>query len=271
MSNWDEDEENSFKVLSYNVRVFNNYAHLNEGYTSSKKMISWVMDDDSPIKCFQEFYNQDNSEIFNVTGKLKHSGWKHSHFKIRHQDSRNGQFGQAIFSRYPIVKSGEIKDEDGKFLNSIWSDIIVNEDTLRVYCIHLESMAIDEENVTDAERIQKTYLDTGYRLKSGFIHRSIQVNYLIKSIIDSPYPVIVSGDINEVPYSYAYFRLRQRLNNSFEAKGKGFGFSYNGKLFFLRIDNQFHSDEISIKKFATHRKMKESDHFPISSVYSLEN
>jgi len=270
LSNWSEIPENSFKVLSYNVRVFNNYAHLNENYVSSKKMINWALGDDSPIKCFQEFYNRDASEIFNVRNRLINNGWKYDFFKIRFEDKDNGQFGQAIFCKFPIIGKGEIFDDKGEFMNTIYVDVKRDEDTIRIYCIHLESMAIDEENIVNTEKIKKTYIDTGYRLRNGFISRAKQVDALIKNVLKCPYPIIICGDINEMPYSYTYCTIRRQLNNAFEAKGKGFGFSYNGKLFFLRIDNQFFSDDLEIKKFETHRQADQSDHFPITSVYSVK-
>ncbi len=269
-SRWDTDDSKSVEVLSYNTRVFNNYAHLNDDYVSSKKMIQWAVDHTADVKCFQEYFNKDGSEVFNVSEQLVKNGLKYFYFKKRFVDKRKGQFGQAIFSKYPIIHSGEISDKDGNFMNSIFADIKMGKDTLRIYCIHLESMAIDEENIVDTDRLKNSYIDTGYRLRNGFIQRSEQINLLIENIESCPHPILVNGDFNELPYSYSYNAIRMQLTNSFEAKGKGFGFTYNGKLFFLRIDQQFFSDHLNIHKFKTHREIKESDHFPISGIYSFK-
>ncbi len=269
-SNWGDEQADSFEVLSYNARVFNNYAHLNDDYVSSKEMIKWAVGYPAAIKCFQEYYNKDNSEVFNVSQQLVQSGLKHFYFKKRFVDKSNGQFGQAVFSKYPIVGSGEITGENGEFMNAIYADILIKKDTIRVYCIHLESMAINEEDIVDTDRLKNSYIDTGYRLKNGFISRSRQINHLIKSIDTSPHPVIINGDFNEIPYSYSYNVVRRRLKNAFESKGKGFGFTYNGKLFFLRIDQQFYSESLDLLRFSTHRDADESDHFPVSGIYSVK-
>lgn len=263
------DKNGKLKVLSYNVRVFNNYSNLrNENYISSKKMIGWSVENDAQIKCFQEYYNNDKSDIFNVRAQLEKSGWKYHHEKIMLQDKSKAQFGMIIYSKYPIVNTGEISSDEGRFLNSIYADIKINHDTIRVYNTHLESMAINEENVVNTEKLAQSYVDTGNRLKNGFVSRAIQVKALTSDIKRSPFKTILCGDLNEVPYSYAYFSLRNLLDNAFEKAGNGFGFTYNGKLFFLRIDNQFFSDDFTIHSFKTHRNADFSDHFPLTATYS---
>lgn len=259
----------TFSVLSYNVRVFNNYAHLNDNNRSSKDMIRWTLLNDADIKCFQEFYNKPGSEVFDVKSALQQAGWKQVKYKTRFTDRKGGEFGMAIFSRYPIVKSGDVNDGQGNFMNAIFADVTIKTDTVRIYCMHLESMSIDETIVTDTEKFKKSFKETGYRLKGGFKARARQVKFLEEHILTSPHRVIVCGDMNELPYSFAYVKLRGNLYNAFEKKGAGFGFSYNGKLFFLRIDHQFYSKALHLIDFDTHREAKQSDHFPISAVYSF--
>ena len=120
------DDQGILKVLSYNVRVFNNYVTLkNKEYISSKKMIGWARENDAPVKCFQEFYNNDKSDIFNVKNRLIKAGWKHQYFKVLLRDRAKAEFGIAIYSKLPIIKTGEINSESGEFLNSIFVDILV--------------------------------------------------------------------------------------------------------------------------------------------------
>lgn len=263
------DDEGTISVLSYNVRVFNNYAQFhNENYISSKKMINWAVANKAQIKCFQEYYNKDKSQIFDVRKQLTAAGWRYNFSKIVLHDRAGAEFGQAIFSIYPIIATGEVRSEDDKFLNSIYADILINDDTVRIYNAHLESMSIDEENVVNTERLAESYKDTSYRLRRGFISRAKQTAGLVQSMRHCPYKILLCGDLNETPYSYPYFSLRGLLNNAFEKAGNGFGFTFNGKLFFLRIDNQFFSDGINIHSFMTHRNADFSDHFPITASYS---
>jgi endonuclease/exonuclease/phosphatase family metal-dependent hydrolase len=258
------------KVLSYNVRVFNNYEHLrDENYISSKKMVTWSVENDAGVKCFQEYYNLKESDIFNVETRLKEAGWENNYCKVLVRDKASAQFGMAIFSKYPIVYKGEIKNQQDQYQNGIFADIIYNDDTIRIYNIHLKSMSIDENNVVDTDRLRRSYKETGYRLRNGFMSRAREIEALVEHMDHCPYPMILCGDFNELPYSYPYFTLRKHLNNAFEKAGNGFGFSYNGKLFFLRIDNQFYSKNLNAHDFFTHRNIDYSDHFPLTAVYTF--
>lgn len=184
------------------------------------------------------------------------------------RDRAGAEFGIAIYSKLPIINTGEIRSESDEFLNSIFADVLSGEDTIRIYNTHLESMSINVENVVNTDRLAQSYKDTGYRLRSGFMSRSRQIEGLTKNIERCKYKVILCGDLNELPYSYPYFSLRGLLYNAFEKAGNGFGFTYNGKLFFLRIDNQFYSKDITIHNFMTHRNIDYSDHFPLIASYS---
>ena len=98
--------------------------------------------------------------------------------------------------------------------------------------------------------------------------RTIQISILKKHMANSPFPVILAGDFNDLPYSYTYFSLKEDLENAFEKKGRGFGFTYNKVLFFLRIDNIFYENPMEVLQFKTLREVDYSDHYPISAVFA---
>jgi endonuclease/exonuclease/phosphatase family metal-dependent hydrolase len=263
-----EEGQKRISVLNYNVRVFNTYAYLQNKNTPGKSMINWLADAEADIKCLQEFYNDNTSDVFNTVDKLSGKTHQQVIVKAAFVNRIGAQFGLAIFSRYPIVDSGDVNLDDVPHQHAIFADIDVGEDTIRVYNIHLQSMSIDESKIGDFE--QENYLNIAKKLKFGFIERAKQVDNLVKHINGSPHPVIVCGDFNDLPYSYTYLTLKEHLSNAFEEAGNGFGFSYNGRLFFLRIDNQFYSDQLKPVLYHTHREVPYSDHFPIKTEYTLD-
>lgn len=267
----EKPRDKSFSVLSYNVRVFNTYAYLHNENEPGKTMINWLAENHADINCLQEFYNDDTSPVFNVVEKMTEQQELHAVVVPTLVNRIGAQFGLAIFSRLPIIHSGEIVIEERKpYQHAIFADIVTPHDTIRVYNIHLQSMHIDEEKIDDLDRASENYLDIAHKLRFGFMERARQVDNLLLHIQQSPHPVLVCGDLNDMPYSYSYFALKEQLANAFEEAGCGMGFSYNGKLFFLRIDNQFYSPELKAIDFHTLRDVRFSDHFPIRSVYNWQ-
>ncbi|MDO1446304.1 endonuclease/exonuclease/phosphatase family protein [Rhodocytophaga aerolata] len=264
--------EQSFKVLSYNARMFNLYEEKKK--FRSNEIISWVTENDADIKCIQEFYNRDNSKIFNTITKISAKSEYRYYMTPLFEglSNKRGFLGVAIFSKYPIVGYGDIDFGKRNLNKGVYADIKIKKDTVRIFNVHLHSMSIRTDSlftIDDYANFKENYLDAVRRLKRGFVTRDHQISMLADHIKASPHPVIVCGDFNDVPYSYTYQKMRNMLNNAFEEAGRGFGFTYNGKIFFLRIDNQFVDEQLKVIDFRTHRNVPFSDHFPISATYSL--
>ncbi|MEM6842982.1 MAG: endonuclease/exonuclease/phosphatase family protein [Bacteroidota bacterium] len=268
VSNPADPTEETFSILSYNVRVFNTYAYLQDENEPGKAMIDWLASDTAQVKCLQEYYNNDRSGIFNTTAQLGLRGTYQAHIQPNLINRIGAEFGLAIFSRYPVLQRGIIALPDSAHFG-IYVDLKVRQDTVRVYNVHLQSMSIDERDLSNFEGVKNNYTSVFQKLKQGFVGRASQVDYLVSHLQNSPHPVVVCGDFNDLPYSYTYFRMRRKLQNAFEQAGNGLGFSYNGRLFFLRIDNQFYSQSLKAHQYRTIRQVTHSDHFPVRTVYSF--
>lgn len=263
------DDAYDFSLLSYNVRVFNTYAHLQKDSSENLAMVNWVANNDADIKCLQEYYNEDQSKIYNTYSRISHSKNYHAYLKPALVNEIGAQFGLAIFSKFPIISKGEVRLSDSKRRFAIYADLLLEQDTLRVYNVHLQSMSIDEKKIGELDKAKENYMQIAKKLQLGFIARAREADFLAEHVSRSPYRTIVCGDFNDMPYSYTYLKLKQLLRNAFEDAGHGLNFSYNGKLFFLRIDNQFYSDGLTVHAFNTYHDISYSDHFPLKAYYSL--
>lgn len=177
-------------------------------------------------------------------------------------------YGMAIFSKFPIINEGKIFDNN-RANGAIFADIIYQSDTIRVYNVHLESMQINSEVLENLDGVKENYRQTLGKLHRGSLARSKQLKLLEDHLSNSPHPVIIMGDFNELPYSNTYFRLSKNYINAFEEAGNGFGFTYNRILFFLRIDHIFSSPTVKPLQFKTHREVDYSDHYPISATFEV--
>lgn len=268
------EAEKIFKILSYNVRLFDLYD-WHESKNTSGEIFDFINSEDLDIICFQEFLTNNAGELSEKSfqNNLKGKYYSHIHYTI---ESRNNNYGIATFSKYPIVNRGTINFNSSSN-SSIYTDIIVHADTIRVFNNHLQSIRFNKNNYSfisnsktlkDDERL-KEIKDISSRLRDAFVKRANQADILSKHIINSPYPVIVSGDFNDVPVSYTYKTMKQDLKDSFVEAGNGIGTTYMGKFPSFRIDFIFHSDEIKCIDFNI-PNVRLSDHYPVTSEFILE-
>lgn len=261
------------KVLSYNVLEFNLVDFLGHGNRSVKvqRMTDWVIKADADVKCFQEFYDSPKYPIFRMIDRLHGLGYPYSAW-LKQGNIDVGYKGVATFSRFPIIRSGQETFSRGGFNGLVWTDIALATDTVRVINVHLHSMGIRVGNVVKQDELVEVKQETKgvlIALRDGFAERQREVRLLENYIAFSPYPVVVTGDFNETPYSVVYERMRRKLRNSFEDAGRGFGFTYNKPPGYIRIDNQFYSPPLRPLNFETLTSVTYSDHYPILGTYSF--
>ncbi|WP_215224720.1 endonuclease/exonuclease/phosphatase family protein [Echinicola shivajiensis] len=254
-------------VMSYNAHMFTYEKYKANDPKATSNIYNWIREQDVDIMGFQEFFQDHTTPARNALKMISNEG--KYHYSTQSVDGRTGKrfFGLAIFSKYPIINEGKIFDNK-RNNGAMFVDLKIDKDTIRVYNVHLESMSIPADQLDNIDGIKENYKETWRRLNKGMVSRASQVNVLKEHISLSPYPVILMGDFNDVPYSYTYFTLRSILENSFESVGRGFGFTFNRVLFFLRIDNIFYSKSLTPIQFNTLQEVDYSDHYPIKATFS---
>ncbi len=264
------------RLLSYNVRVFNRFI-LKEEISILDSVLFFIQEQGSEILCLQEFYTQnahkEESEEY-IDSLLQMMPYKHILYTYKPTTTSN--YGLATYSKFPIVKKGILKFNNSN--NScLFSDLVIYEDTIRIYNAHLQSISLKKNNYNfvdslvfgfNINRIDEIK-DISGRLKHAFIKRAEQVDVLSDHIEKSPYPVIVCGDFNDTPVSYTYQKIKGDLNDAFVKSGKGIGNTYRGNFPSFRIDFIFHSRNIQSTDYQTHR-IDLSDHYPVSCNLVLE-
>jgi endonuclease/exonuclease/phosphatase family metal-dependent hydrolase len=268
-----------FSVLSYNVNYLRGHHITPYDFdrlqdSATLQLRQWILDHPADIQCYQEFVNYAGSKKFDLVQLFKEKGLNTYFSYDSIHEFRSVVFGMAITSRFPIVECGDVISSENGFNRIIFADLKIDEDTVRIVNVHLESMGLKKYHPVYtsgfASRKENTKIILG-KLKVGVFERSRQIKKLADFVEASPHPVVVSGDFNDLPYSYSYQFMKKKMRNTFEESGKGFGFTYNGKtLRVLRIDNQFYSSGLQSVDFETFSDIKFTDHFPIEGVYKLK-
>jgi endonuclease/exonuclease/phosphatase family metal-dependent hydrolase len=274
-SNQLKDNEKSIKVLSYNVRLFNIYNYDlddKERFNDRNKIFDFIKEESPAIMCFQEFYFDKTGRFKTIDSIVKFQQSVYYHTAYTSEIATNRYFhGVATFSIYPIINRGRVKFEQKSDNICIFSDIVKDKDTIRVYNVHLESIRLSKEdemfyneigNQKEQDKIKLGAKKILSKLKHSFIKRASQARNIAIHVSQSPYPVILCGDFNDTPDSYAYHIVSHGLKDAFVESGKGSGNTYNGKFPSFRIDFILHSDHFSAYDFEV-KKADRSDHFPI--------
>ena len=267
-------DSTSFNILTYNVRAFNIYK-WNDSDSASSDILNLVKKEKAQIICFQEFIVDSRNEFnFNrIEQELSNTPYKHYYGNNSNHDRTF--LGLAMFSSYPIIKRGVIPFEN-TFNASIYCDIIINYDTIRVYNNHLQSIKLGPDNYALIDTIKLNYTeqqlkgikDISHRLRDAFIIRAKQAQRIKEHAEECPYPVIICGDFNDTPISYTYHVLKKGLSDAFIESGKGIGNTYIGRLPSFRIDYILHSKELKAKNLEC-IKVDYSDHYPLKCKINI--
>lgn len=246
-------EESDFTLMSYNVRLFNLYEWLPKA--DVPEQISKLIDEKNPdILCLQEFSPNE---------RVNTSMFPHSFVKLY---GGKNKYGQAIYSNFKIINKGEIQFPNSSN-NVIFVDLLKNQDTLRVYSMHLQSIKIstDIHEKLDEEKSKFIFK----RISEAFAIQQQQAE-MIKAHFDTcDYPKIICGDLNNSAFSYVYRTIKGDMKDAFEDAGTGFGKSYNFKYYPARIDYVFVEKSIEVKQFKTFDTFFQSDHFPQTTRLNL--
>lgn len=261
---------NQLKVISNNVKLLGLYTSSSEEkFNVRDSIFNYIIAQNADVVCFQEFYQKDDPSNFETTTLFSRKfNPKATHDRMAYKPRGHQHFGVIMFSKHPIIAKGDVIYESGDERNynyCIYADIVKNQDTFRIYNVHLQSNKLTQvDQLPDESNKVKRWLN---QLKKAYPKRADQALRIVEHISHSPYPVVVCGDFNDPPISYSYQQFSKELSDGFLNAGSGIGATYVGRLPAGRIDYIFHSKSLKSNDFKI-QAHPFSDHRAISCVIS---
>ena len=285
-----KSESTDFRVMGFNARLFDIYNWIDRKAWADwtprtdngrilNNIYSNIKEVDADVICLQEYYNQKKS-AYATKDTLKKYGYKYKHIKFLSEGKSHGvfhQYGIATFSKYPIINTVDFDKDQGFSNGALITDIKIKLDTVRVINVHFNSYRLSKENYHTLKLIKNIEKDSLESVdffnlietaERGISSRWSEIKKIKSIANESPYPIIISCDLNEAPNTFGYKHLRKNLNDAFLESGFGTG-STMVSSYPLRIDYLFSSSNLKTYNFDKGED-EISDHYPIWTDYVIE-
>lgn len=261
------NESHTFTVLSWNVCGFGS------GATSE------VLDIDADIVLLQEA-STDN-ENYLRHGKKPELATQVSE---RYPYHTKGCSDVAILSKVPVtmVKESTMRNLDGNHTYGRIFDLEIKGMPLRIVSLHLQSIGLTAPNkklykavvtgsqtvntTTELKKIKQSLAD---KLMRAYQRRATEAQNVRRIIDESPGNIIVCGDFNDTPSSYAHRTIMGKdMSDTYADCGTLPINTYNKDGFYFKIDHILYRGDfktISFERKRTHS----SDHYAILATFEI--
>ncbi len=260
----DSVPKGAVKVLSYNTWSFGQQTEDEDGMNP---VISYLQEQDADIVCLQEAgHNQREQQLIDSILKPMYA---YSDVAVH----PTGGNSLALFSKYPILSKERIPYES-KGNMSMAYQLKIKDRVVLLVNNHLETTGLSIEDRQQFKKlvVGKLQKDTAeetskllaVKLAEATQKRAPQADAVAQYLKrHRKMSVILCGDFNDGPISYAHRKIAERLTDCYVESGNGLGISYHRGGFFVRIDNIMCSKDWEPYACKVDDKISVSDHYPI--------
>lgn len=262
----------TLRVLSWNT---SSWGETSKNASRNKEDLLLMLDEvkkqRADVLCFQEFTDKKVPWAkFSNINTFKEMGYQYSYLVKSVMGNVSYNLGVVILSRYPITDTAKFSyGEYDAAEHLIYADIQFNQQKIRVFTTHLQSVKFENNEYSTLRKIKRTD-ENGLqgsktivrKLRYAYQFRGTQADFVKQKIKESPYPVIICGDFNDVPNSYTYFTIKGNLQDAFLEKGTGLGRTFQYLSPTLRIDYILADKKFEVTQF-NRINVPYSDHYPV--------
>lgn len=258
------NDADTLRILTFNTRNFGGH----EADANQRNFVAGFMfDAAADIVCFQEGASEPDFYQKHVIPLLR-KRYPYYNIQLRQQQSPMG-----IFSRWPLVDK-EIVTRSGSNVVVAYRVMRSVGDTIRVVNCHLSSIGLSE-----AQRGFYSATVHGYVANadtSGGVggilrafcaaagRRALMADTVAAYIAaHREESLIVCGDFNDTPVSYAVRRVASGLTDCYRAAGNGIGRTFCRDAIVVRIDHLFCSSRWQPVQCRVVPVETRSDHYPL--------
>lgn len=259
-----EEHPYAVSLLTYNVHQFQGVDNCPEQSDSNaREFIGLVGRYQPDVLCLQEYAAP---KTLALTDSLTLMGY--NHYYGAHTSRTGTPYGTVVFSRLPITYVTCLDSE--KLLVELHKE----GQRFRVCCVHMDSYRFDASDREEIERMRHGEVQESSRRMLGKVKETIlsheeEWTQRIKPVVtESSLPIVLAGDLNDIPGSWLYRQITNEMEDSFCKKGRGMSITYNGGFPEFRIDMVFHGEGFNTLGYKR-IKSDMSDHYPVLAYLEL--
>lgn len=259
-----DSDKTQLKVLTMNVTEFNWFDDTKE----PSKNMRYILDEDADIVVIQEglvYFSYEHQK--RIKPMLKEL-YKKYPYRKKHC------FDVGILSKYPFteVESPTINSDSLSYFIKAW-DVEAPGGDIRVVSMHLSSLRLNKD---DASVIESIRIPSGRKGRIKSVHRKLdegfkkhvhQARAMRKLIDETPGDILVMGDMNDTPGSFAYRTVcGDDLHDAWADVGFGPVYTFHEHHMYVKIDHIFYRGDLRVLSSRCD-KAGESDHYPLVAVF----
>ena len=262
-----EKPHGAIKVMSFNVYMFDPWD-VKKGETNP--IVDYVVNSKADIVCLQEA-TVDASGSDHILDTLK----KHYPYYKLMVKKKPAADHILLLSHYPILWQDSIPYKSNSNMSVAYMLDIKGTKTLLVNN-HFESFGLTNDDKEGFKTLVKGSMKTNdmksesshllHKLGTVAERRAPEVEMVakyVKKYLDKKVPVILCGDFNDNPLSYAHRTIANILTDCYVSSGNGPGISYHKSGMYFRIDHIFCSDDFEPYGAKVDNSVTNSDHYPV--------
>lgn len=258
-----DTNRDTFTLLSYNVYYFiDTQKEPLDAEVSYNRTLQYVIDQNADIVMLQE-----------TGGKIR----KSKKITQSQLNTLKKMYPYQLSSRYNMMLSKYpakivVDTAYTSTANTVAFRVDIEGKEVTIFNNHLESIGLNSEDkklyvalATNPDSVpEKVGEIKGFTKK--FLHafeaRASQVEAVDSMAHSIGGNIIMCGDINDTPNSYAYHVLKHGRNDAFLQLGIGPGYTYRADGMWVRIDHIFYEGDFTAKAIRKGKK-RYSDHYPV--------
>lgn len=265
------EEPRAFTVMTYNALGFTDYTGQGLDAAEPNRTVRMILEQDPDILCLQESVSLVPDEARGISTEMAVEFYTRYPYMVR-----SGHSALVLYSKFPVTRL--VADQNmSATADYVGYRLNVRGRLLTIYNMHLQSIGLSPDDkalyhqLTDAKtsvnEMARVPAALFAKLYAAFNERAKQARFIRELVESRGGNVIVCGDFNDIPGSYAVRTVKGHdMHDAFADAGTGPSVTYRAGRFYFRIDHMLYRGDFHAINCERLRDGL-SDHYPLMATF----